>query len=739
MKILLLFCAIVLTCQAIAQSTISDARKQQEGETVTVSGIVINGDELGTIKYLQDSTAGIAIYDTQLSNAQRGDSITVTGELDIYNNLLEIKNVSSFVTHASGRQLPAPKVLTISEIGEDYEGQLIQINNIEIEGGGGTFSSNANYDFTDGSQTGELRISSYSSLVGEAIPSGEINMVAICSQFSYTTNDTQTGYQILPRDMDDFISENAVSITSSLTATEISNESLTLSWQTDVEATSEIRYGYTFDAAALTNNLQGNSTVLEENIEHQVEITGLQAAEIIYAQAFSVSGTDTAFSSITAFVTESNSTGTMHIYFNSEIDESLATETIARNIGDAMEDTLAAYINNAEESIDLSIYNFNNSIIRNALNTACDRGVKIRIITCGTTSHYSINDLDSDIAVLERPEVSDGGIMHNKFAIIDGNSGNANKAWVWSGSTNLTQDQLYTDANNMVFIQDQSLARSYEVEFEEMWGGTGDLPDASNAKFGEDKTDNTPHQLIIGGNKVECYFSPSDDTNQKLINAIETANNDLSVQTMLITRSDLAYAIVNAYESGAKVHVITDSEDDNSETVDGILSSQLPSGKYIFDDTGEGMLHHKMAIIDANDSESDPQVITGSHNWSNAANDENDENTLIIHNADIANQCLQQFAYRFEENDGDLALAVSLIETTTSKIYPNPTTGQLSISSEETIQSLLIYSLKGEKMFEIQPEEKSTTLNISNYPPGIYLLIVLSENQTISTCKIVKN
>jgi len=51
-------------------------------------------------------------------------------------------------------------------------------------------------------------------------------------------------------------------------------------------------------------------------------------------------------------------------------------------------------------------------------------------------------------------------------------------------------------------------------------------------------------------------------------------------------------------------------------------------------------------IVD-HDTASDPFVITGSMNWSANGEDTNDENTLIIHDADIANQFYQEFAARY--------------------------------------------------------------------------------------------
>jgi len=738
-RTLLLLLLILLYGSVSAQSNISEARSQSVGSTVTVSGIVTNGSELGTIKYLQDGSAGIAVYDSKLAGAQRGDSITVSGVLDDYNNLLEINPVSSYTTHTQGNSLPDPKVLGINEIGEQYEGQLIKIENIQITGSSGTFSGNQNYSFTDGTYSGELRISSSSPIVGQPILSGTFDLVAICSQFSYTTNNTTSGYQLLPRTMDDFISGSVVNITSSVQVYEITNTSLSLGWRSDSGGTPFVRYGSSNNESSLTTIKQGDSTTSDEYVWNIAEIKGLQPAGIIYAQAFIVAGEDTAFSSIGAYATASNSTGAMHIYFNSDVDETLADETVAINLGEHMEDTLAAYINRAEETIDMALYNFNNSTVSNALNDAYNRGVKIRFITCGTTAHISVGNLNAGISVLERPEVSEGGIMHNKFASIDAQSADADKAWVWTGSTNLTYTNLYEDANNMVFIQDQSLAKSYQIEFEEMWGSTGDTPNASNAKFGADKTDNTPHIFSVGGKTVEMYFSPSDNTNQRLIDAMGTADNDLYVETMLITRSDLSGAILDAYDRGANVFVLTNAESDNTTYVNEALLSELPANKFVFDNQETGTLHNKLAIIDANDKESDPQVITGSHNWSNSANDINDENTVIIHDADIANQYLQQFASRFSNNGGDLLVSAQVIQIPDTKVFPNPSNGTLHLESGVRLKSVELFSLSGEKIRVWQLSSiYESTIQLPAKLSGMYLLKVVDEDGASNTYKIVK-
>jgi len=56
---------------------------------------------------------------------------------------------------------------------------------------------------------------------------------------------------------------------------------------------------------------------------------------------------------------------------------------------------------------------------------------------------------------------------------------------------------------------------------------------------------------------------------------------------------------------------------------------------------------------------SDPAVVTGSTNWSANGNNTNGENLSIIHDAEIANQFLQEFYARYQLAGGRLPGAAS--------------------------------------------------------------------------------
>ena len=80
MKKIKLFFILNILIQSIYAQDILTARSQGIGANVTVTGVVTNGYELGVIRYIEDPTAGIAIYDitanNYLANINRGDSIT---------------------------------------------------------------------------------------------------------------------------------------------------------------------------------------------------------------------------------------------------------------------------------------------------------------------------------------------------------------------------------------------------------------------------------------------------------------------------------------------------------------------------------------------------------------------------------------------------------------------------------------------------------------------------------------
>jgi len=628
-----------------SQNTIAEARAMGVGATVTVRGVVTNGLELGNaIRYLQDATAGIAAYKGGAFTAvMRGDSISVTGVLKNYNQLLELDPVTSFTTIAP-RPLPEPQVITPGQMSEPYEAELVKMINVTFGNGGGVFAGNTNYNVTANGETAQVRVNTFSNLVGKIIPTDEVTITGICSQFHYT--DPNAGYQLLLRDTADIVAKSSILFTTPLTISNISTTGFSLAWVTNIAGTTELFYGRTPQLEL------GHQSVAGTGTDHAISISGLNPSDLIYVQAFSVSSEDTAWSGLKPFITQSISSGNIKTYFTRPVDTTVSTGTKAIQIYRAVDDTCIAYINRAKYSVDISIYNFNVegiSPIYSAMNSAFNRGVTVRVVTDGSTNNSAIQELVPGIGVIARPETS--GIMHNKFMVIDGNSADPNDPIVWTGSCNWTDQNINTDANNVLFIQDASLAKVYTLEFNEMFGSSTAIPDPANAKFGSAKSDNTPHELIIGGNRVEVYFSPSDGVTGQIIAHVEEANTDLEVGTMLMTRTVISDAIIDRAQAGVSSKVVISSRSTSSQVVEALGNALGINFKEYHE---QGLLHSKSMIIDQSNASSDPFVWTGSHNWSDAANTVNDENTIVIHNAVVANLFYQEFKNRF-----DLAIPIS--------------------------------------------------------------------------------
>ena len=95
------------------------------------------------------------------------------------------------------------------------------------------------------------------------------------------------------------------------------------------------------------------------------------------------------------------------------------------------------------------------------------------------------------------------------------------------------------------------------MEFEEMWGTNEANADSLNAKFGNDKSNNTPHHFVVGDRLK--YFSPSDLTTYRIANAISTANYEIDFGLLVFTKNELAWAIEDQYNLGVEVNGIIEN------------------------------------------------------------------------------------------------------------------------------------------------------------------------------------
>jgi len=749
---------------AIAEAKINDADgiAINFGRLVTIRGIVSVANQFGSPSYIQDNSGGISIFGSNFSTSlQIGDEVVVSGTITQFNGLnqLEFPIIHSIVSTGNSLEpiVAAPLQLSNDGVGglENYEGQLVRVNGVLVTELNGSPISNweyKNYKLTGSSPADivDVRIDNSTAIIGMPAPAGRFDIIGVLSQYK-TASPFIGGYQVMPRFPEDIISNGPI-IEKFPEEVLLTSSSITLEWNTIYPGTSRVRYGKT---------LNYELGVLESDNElrtiHKVIISDLTPSNIYNLQAFSVADSDTSFSGniVSSTTSAPPTTGTMNVYFNKSVNTSVSSGNNA-NANTDLKSILIQRINNAKRSIDAALYSLSGTVgadIANALITARNRGVKIRLISeydNSTTAPWTNLQNNGIPYINDRFGINDGtGLSHNKYFIIDYRGGALDSVWVITGSWNPTDPGTNDDRQNVIEIQDVALAGAYTVEFEEMWGSNTDLANASNSRFGSRKLNNTPHNFVIGGSKVQSYFSPSDRTTSNIGKILGKAQKSINIAAYTLTRRDLADSIISVMNRGGKTRVILSNSTDTGTQFGYLQSNGVDIRLKGFT---TGLLHHKYAIVDAEPLGLFPYVITGSHNWSSSAENSNDENTLIIQDDQIVNYYLQEFTARYYEAGGSDSIFITDIladyqvptEYSLSQNFPNPfnpiTNINYSVPMRNNVE-LVIFNTLGEKIRILVNEVKNAgnynvTFDASNLPSGVYFYRI-SAGEFIQTKKLL--
>jgi len=307
------------------------------------------------------------------------------------------------------------------------------------------------------------------------------------------------------------------------------------------------------------------------------------------------------------------------LYF-SEPDASAARESYEAGI----EMALVEAIQQTRDRLDVAAFEMNSEPIVQAILDSHQRGVVVRIVT---DDDHGLNDVDDEaLRTLQTagvPVVDDGrsGLMHNKFMILDGRA-------VWTGSWNYTVNGTYRNNNNILVLESERAAAAYQAEFDEMF---------ERGEFGTRSTDDGAVTFSHAEGEVSIIFASEADEVTKLKAEIAGAARSIHIMTFVFSLEELAEAILlQAAQADLVVRGIFEKFNSTANW------SQLPAlhcaGAEIRQDGNRYTLHHKVIIIDEN------TVITGSFNFSNSAAKRNDENIVIIRNANIADLYLDEWA-----------------------------------------------------------------------------------------------
>lgn len=294
-------------------------------------------------------------------------------------------------------------------------------------------------------------------------------------------------------------------------------------------------------------------------------------------------------------------------------------------------DKLIGYIDNAELSIYLAVFETDLTPVAEALVRAHQRGVDVRWVT--DDEHGIDADMEEgrgQFALMEAAGIPihddlRSALMHNKFVIIDGHI-------VWTGSMNLTTRDIYRNNNNIVVVESPEVAAVYEAEFNEMWAGQ--FGPRSPSQSGQDVLDRNQRPFVI-------RFAPEDDPMSSLMQITSLAERSIHFMAFSFTHDGLGGVMRERTAAGVDVRGIFETF--GSETIYSQFRPLYCAGADVRQDGNPGMLHHKVIIID------EAVVVTGSLNFSNNAADRNDENVLMLADAGIAGLYLEEFERRWAE------------------------------------------------------------------------------------------
>lgn len=188
-------------------SNINELRLSAEGEAIEVTGemILTYQQSFRNAKVFQDNSAGIYIDDASgiiTSSYNLGDGITgLTGTLSTYGGLLQFTPISDPGAASSTSNEVSPVTLTLSQLtsdAENYESQLVKVENITVTGDGGetTFINGKVYTLAQDASTFPMRTTFYN-FSGEALPTSTFDLEGIITERS------DIGLHLAPRAFSD--------------------------------------------------------------------------------------------------------------------------------------------------------------------------------------------------------------------------------------------------------------------------------------------------------------------------------------------------------------------------------------------------------------------------------------------------------------------------------------------------------------------------------------------------------
>lgn len=142
--------------------------------------------------------------------------------------------------------------------------------------------------------------------------------------------------------------------------------------------------------------------------------------------------------------------------------------------------------------------------------------------------------------------------------------------------------------------------------------------------------------------QIAVYFSPHGGCTDAVVKELDAARESVLVQAYSFTSAPIAKALMEAHKRGVKVQVILDKSQrtEKYSSATFFLNVGIPT----FIDSQHGLAHNKVMVVDGK------TIITGSFNFTRAAEESNAENLLVIQDEELAKKYMTNWQEHLEHS-----------------------------------------------------------------------------------------
>lgn len=351
----------------------------------------------------------------------------------------------------------------------------------------------------------------------------------------------------------------------------------------------------------------------------------------------------------------------------------------------------AQLIDEARKEVYWAMYGFSRKVIIDAVLRAVRRGLDVQLAgdfgtyMSGGEGYLRFEDLMRRYPNAKLISGNSQSIQHNKFMVVD-------RRYVMTGTGNITDSEIDRNYNAWVIIESRELAEDFINDHQLMMSG----------RFGHAKERVDYNNVFdVGGVKVEAYFSPHEDAMSRFLQAVAEARENIYFAIFAFTHDALGRLLIEKHQQFTRLNQL----DGGKRHVRGIMDrSQLTHNQYVeiyrmagacghpygfqtpgtdknpFTATwdvpnatntrchapidfridgnennnyigdwqaGGGRLHAKTIAVDVGTPQA--KLLLGSFNWSPNANNNNDENLIVIHSPAIVERYMEFWRHIYKD------------------------------------------------------------------------------------------